>query len=213
MESKLLDDSSAFSSCVAVGERFDPVTGLQNLNARYYDPELGLFIQPAWFEVTKAGVGTNRYAYSANDPVNAKDPGGNACGFLYENFASGYCQLANIYESWDREISETRNSWVFGAISLTAQLYGSTKAFGLGSLADGMSIAQSEFMQNVCESIFEHNSKMLEKMRSGQVSLTGEELSSYELQAEQGYLQKILDTYSIRNPNEYTDLVTTLSIS
>ncbi|AXX98385.1 RHS repeat-associated core domain-containing protein [Profundibacter amoris] len=37
---------------------------MQYLNARYYDPRLGMFIQPDWFEVTKAGVGTNRYAYS-----------------------------------------------------------------------------------------------------------------------------------------------------
>ncbi len=60
-----------------IGERFDADAGLQYLNARYYDPRLGMFIQPDWFEVTKPGVGTNRYAYSFNDPVNASDPGGN----------------------------------------------------------------------------------------------------------------------------------------
>jgi RHS repeat-associated protein len=60
-----------------IGERFDPDAGLQYLNARYYDPELGLFIQPDWFEVTQPGVGTNRYSYSANDPVNKMDPNGN----------------------------------------------------------------------------------------------------------------------------------------
>ncbi|WP_267128391.1 RHS repeat-associated core domain-containing protein [Profundibacter amoris] len=36
------------------------------MNARYYDPKLGMFIQPDWFEMAKAGVGTNRYAYSGN---------------------------------------------------------------------------------------------------------------------------------------------------
>ncbi len=36
-----------------------------------------MFIQPDWFEVTKAGVGTNRYSYSFNDPVNLRDPSGN----------------------------------------------------------------------------------------------------------------------------------------
>jgi len=60
-----------------IGERFDADSGLQYLNARYYDPKLGMFIQPDWFEVTKAGVGTNRYAYSFNDPVNLSDPEGN----------------------------------------------------------------------------------------------------------------------------------------
>ena len=59
-----------------IGERYDDASGLQYLNARYYDPRLGLFIQPDWWEVTEAGVGTNRYSYSFNDPVNGKDPGG-----------------------------------------------------------------------------------------------------------------------------------------
>ena len=59
-----------------IGERYDAETGLQYLNARYYDPTLGRFIQPDWWEVTKAGVGTNRYAYSFNDPVNKSDPNG-----------------------------------------------------------------------------------------------------------------------------------------
>jgi HNH endonuclease len=39
-----------------------------------------MFIQPDWWEVTRAGVGTNRYAYSGNDPVNLSDPGGNTMG-------------------------------------------------------------------------------------------------------------------------------------
>ena len=65
-----------------IGERFDAEAELMYLNARYYDPTLGLFLQPDWFEVTKQGVGTNRYAYSANDPVNAMDPGGNETVFV-----------------------------------------------------------------------------------------------------------------------------------
>ena len=62
-----------------IGERYDADAGLQYLNARYYDPRLGLFIQPDWFEVTDSGVGTNRYSYSFNDPVNNLDRTGNAC--------------------------------------------------------------------------------------------------------------------------------------
>ncbi|WP_424831376.1 RHS repeat-associated core domain-containing protein [Ruegeria sp.] len=60
-----------------IGERYDAGAGLQYLNARYYDPELSIFIQPDWFEVTQPGVGTNRYSYSFNDPINLSDPSGN----------------------------------------------------------------------------------------------------------------------------------------
>jgi RHS repeat-associated protein len=59
-----------------IGERYDEAAGLQYLNARYYDPRLGMFTQPDWWEVTWPGVGTNRYSYSFNDPVNGSDPGG-----------------------------------------------------------------------------------------------------------------------------------------
>ncbi|MBO6898625.1 MAG: hypothetical protein JJ868_14730 [Shimia sp.] len=36
-----------------------------------------MFIQPDWLDPTEPGVGTNRYAYSANDPINRIDPNGN----------------------------------------------------------------------------------------------------------------------------------------
>ena len=61
-----------------IGERYDGEAGLQYLNARYYDPDLAMFTQPDWWEVTQAGVGTNRYAYAGGDPVNGVDPGGHS---------------------------------------------------------------------------------------------------------------------------------------
>jgi hypothetical protein len=38
------------------------------------------FISPDDWDPTKEGVGTNRYAYSANDPVNKSDPNGHSFG-------------------------------------------------------------------------------------------------------------------------------------
>jgi RHS repeat-associated protein len=84
----ILDVTAANDDIGFIGERKDAVAGLQYLNARYYDPELAMFIQPDWWEVTRAGVGTNRYAYSGNDPVNLSDPGGNFVhgpGQLFDN--------------------------------------------------------------------------------------------------------------------------------
>jgi hypothetical protein len=39
-----------------------------------------MFIQADWLDPTEPGVGTNRYAYSENDPVNKVDPKGNVSG-------------------------------------------------------------------------------------------------------------------------------------
>ncbi|MER9728183.1 RHS repeat-associated core domain-containing protein [Mesorhizobium sp. M0217] len=63
-----------------IGERFDPETGLLYLNARYMDPVLGRFISPDDWDPTLPGVGTNRYAYARNDPVNKSDPNGHMFG-------------------------------------------------------------------------------------------------------------------------------------
>ena len=60
-----------------LSERYDDSPRLQYLNARYYDPALSLFTSPDWLEITDPGVGTNRYAYAGNSPLNQSDPGGN----------------------------------------------------------------------------------------------------------------------------------------
>ncbi len=59
-----------------IGERKDAAAALHYLNARTYDPGLAMFVQPDWLDPTVPGVGTNRYAYAGNDPVNLSDPGG-----------------------------------------------------------------------------------------------------------------------------------------
>ena len=101
-----------------IGERFDADAGLQYLNARYYDPKLAMFIQPDWFEVTKAGVGTNRYAYSLNDPVNLRDPGGNR---------SFWEAVGDLFRSKEErvEANSDRARWAVEAISQAQSQYNS----------------------------------------------------------------------------------------
>ncbi len=59
-----------------INERHDPETGLMYLNARYMDPKFGRFISPDDWDPILEGVGPNRYAYAANDPINKSDPNG-----------------------------------------------------------------------------------------------------------------------------------------
>jgi RHS repeat-associated protein len=61
-----------------INERYDPETGLQYLNARYYDPLLARFLTPDTWDPDLPGVDINRYAYAGNDPVNGSDPNGHS---------------------------------------------------------------------------------------------------------------------------------------
>ncbi len=99
-----------------LGERYDRDAMLSYLNARYYDPELGMIVQPDWFEVTEPGVGTNRYSYSFNDPVNLVDPEGNITrghdwGEDQEEADGKNYEQAEKYESMAKEIEEDDSLW------------------------------------------------------------------------------------------------------
>lgn len=86
-----------------VGGRHDVDTGLLDLNARWYDPALGRFTSPDWFDAVDGAsavaggpigwlanvVGTNRYAYAGDDPVNKSDPNGHEIG---TDYTRGYTQ-------------------------------------------------------------------------------------------------------------------------
>ena len=57
------------------GQEFDVDTGLYYYGARYYDPELGIFITPEQDQEF-----FNPYLYAGNDPASASDEGGRAYG-------------------------------------------------------------------------------------------------------------------------------------
>jgi RHS repeat-associated protein len=81
-KSRYQEDNTAFSvSCRFTGQTFDDETGLYYYNARYYDPELGRFIQPDSVVPYPDNPQTlNRYTYVNNNPLKYTDPSGHIFG-------------------------------------------------------------------------------------------------------------------------------------
>ncbi len=69
------------------GYYYDAETGFYYLQSRYYDPEIGRFINADSYASTDATglLSTNMFAYCENDPVNRSDPDGE----LWAQFAVG----------------------------------------------------------------------------------------------------------------------------
>ncbi|MHB8628749.1 MAG: RHS repeat-associated core domain-containing protein [Aggregatilineales bacterium] len=66
------------------GQQFDAATGLYDLRARYYDPTQGRFLGRDTNGVDLSNpVELNRYAYTANNPINQFDPSGHDSMFSY----------------------------------------------------------------------------------------------------------------------------------
>lgn len=57
---------------------------LTTLFAVFASQAFAMFIQTDWLDPTQPGVGTNRYAYSGNDPINRLDP--NDTNWRYQDF-------------------------------------------------------------------------------------------------------------------------------
>lgn len=92
-------------------------------------PASAMFVQPDWLDPTQPGVGTNRYAYSFNDPVNNRDPGGNEMEPLYNS------QLRQIIIGQNiGGLSQGRLSQMVGTVFESAVL----RSMGLDSNTDAI---------------------------------------------------------------------------
>jgi RHS repeat-associated protein len=88
------------------GAQYDPETGLYFLRTRYYDPQVGRFVQED--KIGRAG-GTNLYAYAVGRPTAARDPGGTYASddAIYFHFHWERLQVSYQCVSW----CDTWNGW------------------------------------------------------------------------------------------------------
>jgi RHS repeat-associated protein len=113
------------------GRRHDPETGLYYYRARYYDPDLGRFLQvdPIGYEDQ-----WNLYAYVGNNPLNATDPTGEAC-YPVNNW-SQYCRNARLYRNYDRHRGIRSQTNFFRAAELVSDSFGSAWILGSNFVLD-----------------------------------------------------------------------------
>ena len=148
MQDEAADPAVAAESKGFIGERYDPETGLVYLHARYYDPALGRFISPDWWHPTIAGVGTNRYAYSFNDPINLSDPSGHIAPVLIAGYVALEAALTayDVYDAastvFDPNASTLDKAIAGGGLALGAVLPGA--GYGTGGKAIKNKVNYSE---------------------------------------------------------------------
>ncbi len=133
-----------------IGEEFDPETGLLYLNARYFDPVLARFLSPDWLDPVIPGVGTNRYAYAANDPVNRLDKNGNwaqaAVGFVAGATVDTLMQLAEVKSYKDVDYKSVAMSGVIGAAT----------AMGVAAVPSGLSTGLERVSKGLIGALIAH---------------------------------------------------------
>ena len=105
------------------GYVYDTETGLYYLQSRYYDPEMGRFINADNYPTTGQGfTGNNMFAYCGNNPVSREDDGGtwwnNAIGAVVGGIVSGITTAINGGSGWEILVSAGCGA-VSGALSAT----------------------------------------------------------------------------------------------
>ena len=80
------------------GYYYDSETGLYYLMSRYYDPEVGRFINVDGLVSTGGFLGFNMFAYCKNNPVMYSDPTGCAPGDWYATRAAAASAAQAYYK-------------------------------------------------------------------------------------------------------------------
>ena len=161
-----------------------------------------MFIQSDWLDPTQPGVGTNRYSYSGNDPINNIDPGGNECIGL--NGGSGFCRRATLYQHFQVKFRGTTD--FFGAASQTTRMLAAVEIPGSGLTISGES---RNFLREVSAQLEVLNVETALSIENG--SLSHADLDGYLVNLEQTNVQAALDTLRTTDPRKYQRVVSEIN--
>ncbi|MBI4858573.1 MAG: hypothetical protein HY818_17700 [Acetobacterium woodii] len=116
---------------------YDTETGFYYLNSRYYDPEVGRFINPDIIMGAgdKDPMAYNLFLYCNNNPVNRQDPSGCGWGGLINWFSSTVNKIVNWFSGLFNPSSNSGS--VAGGLSYANATYTGESDSGEGSGARG----------------------------------------------------------------------------
>ena len=105
----------------------------------------------------------NRYAYTANNPVNAIDPTGGICRAI--NRGSSFCQRSQRFANLDRDPRIRSKTNFATAASLTTEEIGSIDLFGSPAFT---SPSTRQFLRDLSSTLEVANNAAFSAIRNGQ---------------------------------------------
>ena len=146
------------------GYYYDSETELYYLNSRYYDPEIGRFINADGYVSTEQGVlGNNMFAYCGNNPVVRVDSTGNFWGAVLVALA-----IVAVAFKITRAIVKQRNYTRNRTADSNPESSTANKIVNDQNKKTGKSFRYGLYKakKNSCEAIAVHNAKVLKKRNS-----------------------------------------------
>ncbi|MFY0616715.1 hypothetical protein [Shimia sp.] len=176
-----------------------------------------MFIQPDWLDPTEPGGGTNRYAYSGNDPINSIDPNGNSCGGLGHD--SGHCERNKAYSEHADDPEVNSETSFMTAASIVTWALGDADRSRFGQrIVGGKKLVASpqvrDFLETVGQKLYDENSDVVEALKAGENvfgmdpdQVSAKEIDEAWVQFEQSIVQNFLHDLKQNNPSVYRDVV------
>ncbi len=147
------------------GYYYDAETGFYYLQSRYYDPEVGRFINTDGYVSTGQGIlGNNMFAYCGNNPVNRTDSNGK---FWFAVMLAASFIVAAIIEIGYSHTTESNRKNNQNA-DLIQEISTKNRIINDQNLSTGSNFTYGLYpvKHNGCEAIAVHNAKVLKKIDS-----------------------------------------------